>query len=126
MRVALAITLLLFSMPLLPARGQSDSARPILGAMGNDPRLPDNRINIAATIDGLEKLGANTYFYLIWQDEHDWDDLPAFADEAAKHGITVWAYIVPWSETPPHRKKGRGFSEPFPNAYTTWATQIVQ
>jgi len=118
--------LLFFLLPLLLICANIRAGAPILGAMGNDARLANNRIDIASTITALRELGANTYFYLIWQDEHDWDDLPAFADEAAKHGITVWVYIVPWSETPPHRKHGWGFSEPLRNDYITWAKQIAQ
>jgi hypothetical protein len=63
---------------------------------------------------------------MVWQNEHDWEDLPAFADGAAKMGVSVWVYIVPWSETPPDKIKGWGFSEPYRNDYIRWAREIAQ
>jgi hypothetical protein len=99
----------------------------VAGAMGNDARTaPGPRFDIHSTIAALTNLRANTYFYLIWQNSHDWEDLPAFADEAARHGISVWVYLVPWSETPPHKVNGWGYSEPFRNDYVRWAREIAQ
>jgi hypothetical protein len=98
---------------------------PMLGGLSNEPRTSDNRIDVPKTIDALQKLNANTFYYLIMENEHDWDDLPAFADAAARHNIAVWPYLVPWSETPPHKKGGK-FSEPYRNDYVLWAMQIAR
>src|SRR5439155_18934467 len=99
---------------------------PTLGTMSGEVRDSAQRIDIDRTIDALSQLGVNTYYYLIWQNAHDWDDLPAFADAAAKHNIEVWPYVVPWSETPPKKKQGWGYSEPFRNDYIAWSTEIAK
>ena len=83
-------------------------------------------INIDRTIEALTRLNVNTYYYLIWQNPRDWDDLPAFTDAAAQHNIQVWPYIVPWSETPPKKPAGFGFSEPFRNDYVAWSSEIAK
>jgi hypothetical protein len=98
--------------------------QPIIGAMSGERRGADKRIDIPATIDALRRLNVNTFYYLVWENEHDWDDLPAFADAAKAAGIDVWVYLVPWSETPPHKEKGWGYSEPFKNDYIRWASEI--
>src|SRR5207248_3113662 len=52
--------------------------------------------------------------------------MPAFTDAAAKIGITVWAYIIPWTETPIKKKDSWGYSEPFRMDYKTWATEVAK
>ena len=101
-------------------------AAPTIGTASAEVRDRDERIDVNRTIDALEKLGVNTFYYLVWQNAHDWDDLPAFADAAREKNIEVWVYIVPWSETPPHKQHGWGFSEPFKNDYMTWAQEIAR
>jgi hypothetical protein len=101
------------------------AAAPV-GTASAEIRGADKRIDIDRTIDALTKLGVNTYYYLIWEGEHDWEDFPAFLDAAAKHNIEVWAYVVPWSETPPHKTGGFGYSEPFRNDYVAWASEIAK
>ncbi len=97
-------------------------AAPVIGTMSGAIRQPDQEIDVDRTIDGLAKLGVNTYYYLILQSSEDWAHLPEFADKAAAHGIEVWPYIVPWSETPPKKPL---FSEPFRTNYIEWARQIA-
>ena len=101
-------------------------AGPTLGTMSAEVRGNDKRIDIERTIDALVQLHVNTYYYLIWQNARDFDDLPAFADAAAKHNIDVWPYIVPWSEVPPKKQGGWGYSEPFRTDYVTWAAEIAK
>jgi hypothetical protein len=101
-------------------------AAPPIGTMSGEVRDRDKHIDIARTIDALVRLKVNTYYYLIWQSERDWDDLPAFADAAAKQNIDVWAYVVPWSETPLKKTAGWGFSEPFRTDYIAWASEIAK
>src|SRR2546421_2683701 len=119
MRRAILLTILLaFSVPV--------SAAPMIGTMSAEVRGPDKRIDIGRTIDALVQLHVNTYQYLVWQNENDWDDLPAFADEAARHNIDVWVYIVPWSETPLKKPDSWGFSEPFRTNYVAWSSEIAK
>ncbi len=99
-------------------------AAPTIGTMSGEIRSPDGRIHVQRTIDALTRLGVNTYYYLIYGDEHDWDDFPAFLDAANEQHIQVFAYVMPWSETPP--KKLNGFSEPFRNDYVAWATEVAK
>jgi hypothetical protein len=99
---------------------------PIVGTMSAEVRGPDKRIDIPRTIDALSHMGINTYYYLIWENPNDWNDFPAFLDAAARQNIQVWAYVVPWSETPPHKEGGWGFSEPFKNDYVAWASEVAK
>src|SRR4051812_34209180 len=101
-------------------------AVPIIGTMSAEVRGPDKRIDIDRTIDALAQMHVNTYQYLVWQNERDWDDLPAFADAAAKHNIDVWVYIIPWSETPLKKPDSWGFSEPFRTDYIAWSSAIAK
>ena len=99
--------------------------KPVIGDYAAEIRTPDGRMDIPANIAALKKLGANTYFYLIWHSKHDWDDLPAFAQAAARENIDVWVYLVPWSETP-LVKKSWGYSEPFCTDYVRWGQEIAK
>src|SRR6478735_2717678 len=81
------------------AREAPPTARkPILGDFAAEIRRPNGHIDIDANIQALKAMSANTYFYLIWHSASDWEDLPAFADAAAREGIDIWVYIIPWSE----------------------------
>ncbi|HSI37258.1 MAG TPA: hypothetical protein VK986_26965 [Tepidisphaeraceae bacterium] len=99
--------------------------KPILGDYDSAIRTPEGRIDVQANVRALKQLGANTYFYLVWHSKHDWDDLPDFAEAAAREHIDVWVYIVPWSETP-LVKRTIGFSEPFRTDYVRWAEEIAK
>ena len=99
--------------------------KPILGDFAAEIRGPNGHIDIDANIAALKAMSANTYFYLIWHSPSDWDDLPAFADAAAREGIDIWVYIIPWSETP-LVKKSWGYSEPFRTDYVRWAQEIAR
>jgi hypothetical protein len=108
------------------AREAPPTARkPILGDFAAEIRRPNGHIDIDANIQALKAMSANTYFYLIWHSASDWDDLPAFADSAAREGIDIWVYIIPWSETP-QVKKSWGYSEPFRTDYVRWAQEIAR
>jgi hypothetical protein len=115
----------------LPALAQPPDApappppAPLIGDFDAEIRLPNGHIDIDANIQALKAIHANTYFYLIWHSPSDWDDLPAFADAAAREGINVWVYLIPWSETP-LIKKSWGFSEPFRTDYVRWAEEIAR
>jgi len=117
-RALLACIVLLF-----PLHAGAEARKPILGDYDSAIRTPEGRIDVEANIRALKRLGANTYFYLVWHSKHDWDDLPAFAEAAAREGIEVWVYLVPWSHTPLVRRT-IGFSEPFRTDYVRWAEEI--
>ncbi len=55
-------------------------------------------IDIVGTIDTLEYIGANTYFYIIKEVEgghpHHVTTFPEFLDSALAHNIAVWAYFA--------------------------------
>lgn len=75
-------------------------------------------VDTPATIAKLKALHVTDYFYLVWQQASDWDDLSAqFLPAAEKAGIKVWVYLVPPSEGP---------SQPFGSDYLKWVTEIAQ
>jgi len=111
--------------PVAAAAAADGVRRPIVGDFDAELRKPNGHVDVAANIDALKALHANTYFYLIWHKPTDWDDLPAFAEAARGEGIDVWVYIVPWSETP-LAKKSWGYSEPFRTDYVRWAQEIAK
>jgi hypothetical protein len=128
-RLSLLVILVSFALSVLvnPCVFAAEPDHSILGIHGADARSEgDARIQVDKDLEALRQSGANTYFYMVWQNEHDWEDLPAFADGAAKMGVNVWVYIVPWSETPPDKIKGWGFSEPYRNDYVRWAREIAR
>ncbi|SDW13164.1 hypothetical protein SAMN05444487_101355 [Marininema mesophilum] len=72
-------------------------------------------VDTTRTIRKLKELGINTYFYLIWHQSSDWDDLrKEFLPAAQKAGITVWVYLVPPSEARDIQ------SEPFGTDFIAW------
>jgi hypothetical protein len=78
-----------------------------------------HHIDTPKMIQRLRELKVNTYFYLIWHETTDWDDLRReFLPAARKAGIQVWAYLVPPSEA---REKA---SEPFGTDYVAWFRAI--
>lgn len=95
-----------------------------------EPRADGYRhIDTPATIKVLERLGVNTYVYLIWNSPTDWQDLiEEFAPAAAKAKINIWLYLVPPSECqddPKPHLSGR-CSRPFEKDYVRWAEEIAK
>src|SRR5258706_662676 len=124
-RLLTAVVPLLALAAALPASAAAAARKPITRDLAGEIRRPNGHIDIDANLAALKSMSANTYFYLIWHSQSDWDDLPAFADAAAREGIDVWVYIIPWSETP-LVKKSWGFSEPFRTDYVRWAQEIAR
>jgi hypothetical protein len=126
-RLVATLCLALAGAAALPAAAQPPNPvrRPILGDFAAEIRRPDGHIDVRANIDALKAIRANTYFYLIWHKETDWDDLPAFAEAAARENIDVWVYLIPWSETPAV-KKSWGYSEPYRTDYVRWAEEVAK
>lgn len=93
------------------------------GTYCNAPRLKSGRIDIQRLADELADAHANTYSFCIHAAATDWDDLQQFLPLAAKHGIHVWASLVPPSESPP---RTRHYAEPFRLDYKRWAVEIAR
>jgi opacity protein-like surface antigen len=111
--------LLLSAMSIAQA---TDLPKVVLGDYDAELRGADGRVDIPLMIQRLTDLGANTYFWLIWHQPTDWEDLQLFLPEAAKANLQVWAYICPPSE-----QGGRWpYSEPFRRDFVKWAEEIAK
>jgi hypothetical protein len=82
-------------------------------------------VDSALLVKRLQDLGANTYMWLIYHGASDWEDLQSFLPMARGAGISVWAYLVPHSETPIEGPKFK-YSEPFRVDYVRWAEEIAR
>jgi hypothetical protein len=110
---------------VLVATSASAQKQPVLADYDQELRTPDGHFDTPRTLAALKAMGCNTYFYLIHHSKYDWEDLPAFADAAAKEKMDVWVHINPWSETTLYMKKWN-FSEPFKTDYVRWAQEIAK
>ncbi|HVV01122.1 MAG TPA: hypothetical protein VHH88_07140 [Verrucomicrobiae bacterium] len=86
-------------------------------------RTADHRIDVDRIVRELVDEGANTYSFCIHAAPTDWDDLKRFLPLARKHGIRVWASVVPPSESPPRLK---AYAEPFRLDYQRWAVEFAK
>ncbi|MDD4728778.1 MAG: hypothetical protein PHN55_08530 [Dysgonamonadaceae bacterium] len=93
-----------------------------LGTYAGLPRLSNGRTDITTLINQLNDLNANTYNWLVWQGDKDWDDLILFLPFAKKHNISVWVTLVPPSESKPIAKWS---SEPYGLDYIRWSREIA-
>jgi len=94
-----------------------------LGTYAGLPRLSDGRADLNRLMTQLKELNANTYNWLIWQNENDWDDLQLFLPIALENQIAVWVSLVPPSESKPIAKWS---SEPFGLDYIKWSEEIAK
>ncbi|WP_257348963.1 hypothetical protein [Pseudalkalibacillus decolorationis] len=80
-----------------------------------------HHIDTPAMIERLKELNVNTYYYLIWHEKTDWDDLRyEFLPAAEAANINVVVYLVPPSES-----KGERKSYPYTTDYITWSEAIA-
>ncbi len=96
---------------------------PVIADYNAEVRESDGRVDIPVLIRRLTELRVNTYFFLIWHRETDWEDLKLFLPAAQKAGIDTWVYLVPPTESPPIY--GTRYSEPFRLNYIRWAEEIA-
>ncbi len=82
-------------------------------------------VEIDKTIDALVAMHMNTFAYSMQESPTAWQQLPEFADAAAKHGINVWVYLAPWSEVPPLRP-GKMPCEPYRLDFVAWAQHTAE
>jgi hypothetical protein len=97
--------------------------RGTFGTYGGQPRGADGRVKVEQLAAELGELRANTYHWLIWTGQADWEDLQRFLPLARARGILVWVCLVPPSESPPRTKR---FSEPFKLDYERWAVELAK
>jgi hypothetical protein len=99
------------------------SLRGVRATYAGQPRLTSGRVDQARLLAELAELRVNTYNWLVWHRESDWEDLRTFLPQAQARGLRVWVTLVPPSESPP---KTKAFSEPFRLDYTRWAEEIAR
>jgi hypothetical protein len=99
----------------------SDKHEMVLGTYASPPLLSNGRVDFTKLLNQLEALNANSYNWLIWRNEKDWDDLRLFLPRAKKKQIAVWVTVVPPSESKPIAKWN---SEPYGTDYLRWAKEI--
>lgn len=93
------------------------------GTYAGPPRMANSRVDIQKLLAELKDVHANTYHWLIWQNEKDWEDLKLFLPVAKKNDLRVWVTVVPPSESKPIAKFS---SEPYAMDYQRWATEIAR
>lgn len=79
-------------------------------------------IDTPRSIQILKELHINTYYYLVWHEKTDWDDLKnEFLPAARDANINIVVYLVPPSESTGVRK-----SYPYTTDYIAWSKAIAQ
>lgn len=106
---------------------KADREAAIIGCRGTYNAPPragkEHRVDIPRLLDELVDQRANTYHWLIWHRDTDWDDLKLFLPKAREKNIKVWVTISPPSQQPPKHPK---YSEPFRLDYERWAVEIAK
>jgi hypothetical protein len=102
---------------------RQQALRGTLGTYCGMPRRPDTTIEVEKLVEQLVDTKVNVYSLCIHQGERDWDDLQTMLPLLRKHGIKVWASIVPPSESKPRLKMD---AEPFKQDYIKWAGEIAK
>lgn len=93
------------------------------GTYAGQPRLASGRVDQARLLAELGELRVNTYNWLIWHRDSDWEDLREFLPQARARGWRIWVTVVPPSESPP---KTKAYSEPFRVDYGRWAEELAR
>ena len=117
-------TTLIAGMLVLAAAVFGAGDEPLLGDYDAELRRAEDRshVDCELMVRRLKELHANTYMWLMWHSANDWEDLHEFLPLAREAGITVWAYLVPHSES-----GGKWpYSEPFKLDYVKWAQEIAK
>jgi hypothetical protein len=80
-----------------------------------------HHVDTQAMIATLKELHVTTYYYLIWHEKTDWNDLrEEFLPAAQQAGINVVVYLVP-----PTESRGTRKSYPYTTHYIKWAKAIA-
>ncbi|MDB6024689.1 MAG: hypothetical protein JWM68_912 [Verrucomicrobiales bacterium] len=94
----------------------------VLGTYDGEPRLKNGHVDLDTLLSELNELKANSYNWLLWHAETDWDDLHEFLPRAAKQNIKVWVTVVPPTESSPKYHDAM----PFRQDYGKWAEEIAK
>lgn len=119
----LAITILLLTACSVSKNAGHASLKEVRGTYSSPPRLDNGHVDQEKLLRELKDINANTYNWLIWTSDYDWEDLKKFLPMARKNKINVWVSLVPPSESKPIAKHS---SEPFGMDYKKWAAEIAE
>jgi len=97
---------------------RQQALRGTLATYDGEPRLDNGHVDIDLLISQLQELHVNTYDFLIWHKETDWEDLHTFMEATEEMDLKVWVSLVPPSESQTQK------SEPFGLDYVQWADAI--
>jgi hypothetical protein len=93
------------------------------GTYAGAPRRADKHVDATLLLRQLKDLHADSYNWVVWGHDTDWDDLKAFLPLAREQGLRIWVTLVPPSESPPRTK---WYAEPFRTDYDKWAVEIAK
>ncbi|MGD9494795.1 MAG: hypothetical protein AB7Y46_00665 [Armatimonadota bacterium] len=97
---------------------RQQAIRGTLATYDGEPRLENGHVDIDRLVRELQELNCNTYDFLIWHAQTDWEDLHTFLEATESTGLKVWVSLVPPSESRTNK------SEPFGLDYVQWAHAI--
>ncbi|MDR0714011.1 MAG: hypothetical protein LBF89_07125 [Bacteroidales bacterium] len=111
----------------VPLRGQENRHANVLygvaGTYATPPRNADGTVNMTKLLKELKDIHANTYHWLIRDNNDELDVLKQFLPRARRKHINVWVTIVPPSEQPPVLKAG--YAEPYRLDFEKWAKELA-
>jgi len=95
----------------------------LLGTLGDydsEPRTPEGRVDISRLLEQIRTAHMNTYDWLIWHADSDWEDFRRFLPIARETHLKVWVTLCP----PSGQGGGYPWSEPHRLDYLKWADEI--
>jgi len=98
--------------------GRREAIQGTLATYAGEPRLASGHVDIERLIADIGELNCNTYDFLIWHAETDWEDLHTFLEATEGTDLKVWVTVIPPSEGKTRK------SEPFGFDYVQWADAI--
>jgi hypothetical protein len=93
------------------------------GTYAGAPRRANKHVDVSLLLEQLKDLHADSYNWLVWGNDTDWEDLKGFLPLARGQGLRVWVTLVPPSESPP---KTKWYAEPYRLDYERWAVEIAK
>ncbi|ALG08386.1 hypothetical protein AOZ06_17035 [Kibdelosporangium phytohabitans] len=106
---------------LLPATAQAAPTPGVRASYANPVRT-NGRVDAKATVARLREMNANTYAFLV-HNENDWNGFGPFLREAQDAGLVTWACLVPPSECPGVEETCSNYL-PHKKDYIAWARAI--
>jgi hypothetical protein len=98
----LACLLIGLSAPVTRARSKPavlpSDFRKGAGTYAGAPRRADKHVDVTLLLEQLKDLHADSYNWVVWGHDTDWEDLKAFLPLAREQGLRVWVTVVPPSE----------------------------